>query len=297
MPSLDGREGFGHSTSVMITPLLSLAARIGAESARPGGLRILLFHGVREAERPAFESIIAEAASRGHLTTPAEAAAMLTDRAPAEVSTRVLISFDDGFASNAAIAAPILDRYHAKALFFVCPGLLDKSGDEQRSAVATGIFDGRLRGSDLGPTSELMTWSDLDGLAKKGHVIGSHTLHHRRLTTLSTAEMEDEIGGSADRIGRHLGAKPAWFAYPFGDIGSINLEGLQMAARYHSFCRSGVRGINHRGASSLALRTQSIDLSRSRAWHVLAAEGGFDWRYAEARLRLDALALAAASAS
>lgn len=280
----------------MITPLLSLAARIGAESSRPGGLCILLFHGVREGERSAFESIVARAAARGDLVTPAEAAAMLVGGASAAFSTRVLISFDDGFASNAAIAAPILDRYDAKALFFVCPGLLEKSGDDQRSAVATGIFDGRRRG-DLGPECALMTWSDLDGLAKKGHVIGSHTLHHRRLTTLSPGEMEDEIGGAAARIGRHLGTPPAWFAYPFGDIGSINLKGLQVAARYHSFCRSGVRGINRRGTPSLALRTQSIDLSRGRAWHLLATEGGFDWRYAEARRRLDTLALAAASGS
>lgn len=64
-----------------------------------------------------------------------------------------------------------------------------------------------------------MTWDDVRQLLRSGLIeIGSHTLSHRRLTTLSPDQARTEIRDSKQRIERELGeAGPVrWFAYPFG---------------------------------------------------------------------------------
>ena len=51
----------------------------------------------------------------------------------------VLVSFDDGFASNHALAKSLLSRHGIQALFFVCPGLMDLPRAQQ-PAVASASF-------------------------------------------------------------------------------------------------------------------------------------------------------------
>ncbi len=272
---------------------ISAAVRTASRFIAFDGLRILLFHDLPEAQRAAFEALVSLFATQGRLSTPAEAAAILSGHGGCSRGVRFLFSFDDGFKSSFTVAASILDRYDAKGLFFVCPGLMDRVGDNQRAGIAAGIFDDRVRPNDLPPDLSLMNWADLERLATQGHAAGSHTLHHRRLNKLGPVEIEDEIAGAATILDRRLGASPDWFAYQFGDIDSIDAASLKIAGKYHRLCRSGVRGINTATTRRLALRAESIDMGRSPEWQILTAEGALDWRYRAARCCLDAYAAAA----
>jgi peptidoglycan/xylan/chitin deacetylase (PgdA/CDA1 family) len=63
---------------------------------------------------------------------------------------------------------------------------------------------------------------------EQGHEIGSHTISHRRLTSLSTREKAMEIGGSRERIGASLGVPVLGFRAPAFDL---DREGIDLVAQ------------------------------------------------------------------
>jgi peptidoglycan/xylan/chitin deacetylase (PgdA/CDA1 family) len=266
-----------------------LAAHLLARSVMGphSGLRILLLHDIPPGEMAAFDALVGWLTASGRLIDPSTAAEYLGGRATA--SAPVLLTFDDGFASNLAAATTVLARHHAKAVFFVCPGLVDLAPDVQRAAIAENIFDGQRQAADLPDALRLMTWPEIAFLHGQGHAIGNHTLSHRRLTLLSDAELEAEIAGGAEAVRRHLGIEAEWFAFPFGDISSVNARVLAAAGRRHNFVRSGIRGLNPPGTNRHAMLADHVDLGAPTAYWQLVTEGGLDHRYAEARRRLRAM--------
>lgn len=251
-----------------------------------GSFRILLFHDVPTAERPAFAQLVHSLAQAGRLITPAEAEARLDGAAPkGQNRPPCLISFDDGFTSNLEVAETILAPLGAKALFFICPGLAELSGKAQAEAIAANVFDGKRGPGDL----SILGWDGVERLMALGHSIGSHTLSHKRLTVLSPAQRSEQIDGAAQAFQARLGTVPQWFAYTFGDVGSIDTPSLAAIAARHRYCRSGVRGLNHSGLSPLALRADHVDLAAPAPWRDVAVEGGLDPLYRSARAALDGM--------
>jgi peptidoglycan/xylan/chitin deacetylase (PgdA/CDA1 family) len=161
------------------------------------------------------------------------------------------------------VAERILGPRGIKALFFVNPGLIE----------------GRSDGTYMG-------WDDLAALAQAGHVIGSHGWSHTRLAGLRGSTLEAEIARAGETIAARLGAPPEWFAYPFGDIDSIDAESLALIGHRYRICRSGVRGSNAPGVHRLAVLADHVDLDSSFAWQRLILAGGLDGRYGPARARL-----------
>lgn len=256
----------------------------------PGAFRVLLFHDIPLAQRDAFTRFARWATTRAGVITPDEAAARLDGHWPdAAPDGRVpfLFTFDDGFVSNGEVAREILDPLGIRALFFVCPGLVDLDPAARSHAVAENVFRGR--GREL-PAGLLMGWTELGVLAAAGHTIGSHGLTHRRLVGLSADELDGEIAGAADRLRAVLDVPVDWFAFTFGDVASASASVLATVACHHRYCRSGVRGPVHAGLSHFAVRADHIDLDGPDAYRHFVAEGGLDGRYREARRRLDAMA-------
>ena len=273
-------------------PLLALH-RLRAGWRVGNGFRILLLHDVPPGEREALAGLVDHVRRHHGVLSPDEAAAWLDGREPAAARRGrppCLFTFDDGFASNAEVARDILAPAGVAALFFVCPGLIDLPRADQAAAVAAGVFDGRVAAADLDPRLRPMTWEQIEGLAAAGHGIGAHSLSHRRLTALSGEVLAREILDSGARIEARLGTPVPWFAYPFGDIDSIDAAALRVVAGRYRYCRSGVRGANGRTTHPLALRGDHVDLAAPPAWQVLTLEGGLDGRYRQGRQRLDKLA-------
>ena len=61
------------------------------------------------------------------------------------------------------------------------------------------------------------SWEQLAALAEAGVRIGSHTRHHRRLTTLGAEERTEELAGSLTELRVHIPTASEIIAYPNGD--------------------------------------------------------------------------------
>lgn len=264
---------------LLAPPLLAAHRLARLLTRRAGGVRLLLLHDVPPSEMAALDHLLSSLGKTGRLGSP---------RDYGSGRACCILTFDDGFASNLEAAA-LLERHGARGIFFVCPGLMALPWDEQRAAIAANVFDGKRRPEDIPERMRLMTWDELRDLEARGHVIGSHTLNHRRLTGLAQAEMEDEIRGSSMAFEREMGRVPEWFAFPFGDIDSVNAGILHCAGRLHRYCRSGIRGANGPDTHRLAVLADHVDLAAPPAYRMLAAEGGMDSRYSGARERLKAM--------
>ncbi len=71
--------------------------------------------------------------------------------------------------------------------------------------------------NDIGLPKIMMDWSDLLELKKAGHYIGSHTVTHCMLGTMSNeVEITEELLVSGQMIEKHLGYFPKTISYPVG---------------------------------------------------------------------------------
>lgn len=252
----------------------------------PGAFRIMLLHDVPAVRRETFARLVGELSRRGLLIDPDEAERRLSGGTVPPGPVPWLISFDDGFASNAEVARDILDPLGVKALFFLCPGLMELPAARRPAVVVTNVFRGR---EPAGGVPAMMEWRAAEGLLRTGHALGNHTLTHARLAGVEPDRRAEEIGAAAHLLTERLGAPVDWFAYTFGDVDSIDAAALAEIGQTHRWCRSGVRGINAAKTPPLALRGDNLDLDCPASWRRLALSGGLDPFYRDARRRLDSL--------
>jgi peptidoglycan/xylan/chitin deacetylase (PgdA/CDA1 family) len=104
----------------------------------------------------------------------------------------VLITFDDGYRDVLGKAEPILRRLHMHATAYVITGRVS------------------------GPDPSFLTWPELAQLRRAGFDIGSHTVTHRDLPTMTPSELQAELVDSRRTLERRLHARVQWFAYPYG---------------------------------------------------------------------------------
>ncbi len=230
----------------------------------------------------AFERLLCYVLDSYGIVAPEEAEKKLKGKGLSSTDDRIpyLLTFDDGFKSNLSVARDVLDRYGVKAVFFVCPGLIDTPQERQRETITTHIFDGDPSSSDFPDELSLLSWTDLESLVASGHTIGSHTGHHRRVSKLNTEEQWHEIIESAALLEKRLGTSIKWFAYPFGTIDSIDGSSLNLIAKQYEFCCSGIRGVNSGSTHPLGLLRESLDLASPIEYQKLVLDGGLDFYYA-----------------
>jgi len=167
----------------------------------------------------------------------------------------VALTFDDGIANVATLALPILAEHGITATVFVVSRQVGK--DNRWEA----------RSRHRAPLLPLLNWEQLGSLFSRGWTIGSHSRSHRHLPSCSAQQLDDEVEGAADDITAALGARPAWFAYPYGAVDG------RVAARtalvYELACTTDLR----------ALRTaeQPALLPRIDAWYLQAWVRKLGW--------------------
>ena len=270
--------------------------------ARPLGLtrtdqlRVLLYHDINPRDHADFAAQLQWLKRSWNFVSAEQFAAMIMGKQPV-LGRNLLLTFDDGFASNRTVAEAVLNPMGIRALFFVVSELVGIEDHEvARRLIAERIYPGALAES-LPAHWANMRWSDLETLLGQGHSIGCHTSTHARLSTInSTAELEQEITASADLLEQRLGVPIEHFSYTFGDIGSFSEAALDVARRRYRFIYSGLRGDNAGGVSSFALRRDSAEFQDPRSNYtvfpnrLLGAflEGAADAHYASSRATLDA---------
>jgi len=254
---------------------------VPARFSRPG-VRFLIFHHIRPDEEASFTRLVDYLLSRGQLGAPADAQRRELNRVV------YVLSFDDGFGSNYEIARRILEPRGVQAVFFVCPAFVGEPDVER--VVSEFVIPGVDLPADMVRELRFMTWDEVNALAAAGHTIGSHAMHHRRLSEVTLVELQDEIVASQTLLGEKLQRPVEWFAFPFGDLESINAAALAVIHETYRYCCSGIRGLNPAGTERRDYFRDHVDLAAPWSYQLMAAEGGLDFAYAAARKQFDVLA-------
>jgi peptidoglycan/xylan/chitin deacetylase (PgdA/CDA1 family) len=138
-----------------------------------------------------------------HSLTQEQLLAALRDGRPLPARP-VVITFDDGYRDVLGKASPVIRRLGLHATEYV--------------------ITGRLRGTD----PSFLTAPELRVIEQRGIEIGSHTVTHADLPTLTDAQAFEELTASKRTLEQAVGHPVPWFAYPYGAYDS---RVVQMVAR------------------------------------------------------------------
>lgn len=219
-----------------------------------GLLHAVNLHGTPLAMREVFVRQLEWLRSRYTVLNPT-ALGSFWENSPHSPKPSILLTFDDGLASNFLVAAPLLESLGLRGLFFVNPGFA-----ELTDAAACEFYLTRLA---LRPDQPLspedwtpMTPSQIAELARRGHAIGNHTYSHADLSRTANECLPHEIVESRDVLARWTGTTIESFAWTY-KWNAISRAAWNMAQSHHRFCFAPCAGLNSgaTGSSSLIWRT------------------------------------------
>jgi len=124
----------------------------------------------------------------------------LLDRDIAPPPATVVITFDDGYEDNLAVAAPLLLARGLPATVFV----------------TTGFLPGCPGGSIVKPPGPMLPWECLPDLEAAGLEVGSHAHTHPEMDVLPNSAASHEIRHSKSLLEAALDHSVESFAYPHG---------------------------------------------------------------------------------
>ena len=185
-----------------------LAHRQPSPSEAPGAtpdapVKILMYHYIRDTapgEGPTgrnlsvspqdFEAQMRLLVSKGYMTLSLDEVVEAWQTGQPLPPQSVVLTFDDGYEDFFTAARPILRALDLKATVYIITGRVGQPG--------------------------YMTWEQIQQLADEGFTIGSHTVTHLSLPTLSAANLATELTRSRQTLEETLGRPVVHFAYPSG---------------------------------------------------------------------------------
>ena len=250
-----------------------------------GGVRILLFHDLPDADTARFRELLQFIGENYRFADPSQ-----FEEARSSKELSFIISFDDGFRSQLKVTREFLDPIGVKALFFICPSFAGLAGDSVLDFIRDKME--RKDVNELDPSLEPIGWDELGALAADGHEVGCHTMTHARLSAIDSDEnLEKEIVAAAEDIETKVGQEVKWFAYPFGNIGSINRKAMRVIAKKYRYCCSGLRGINNAGTKPMCIAREYVNLKEPFEYSSRVLLGALDGAYFLKNKKLTAMTL------
>ena len=169
----------------------------------------------------------------------------------------VIVTFDDGYASNMHYAWPVLEKYQMPSTNYI---VTEDLGE-------TISWDGVLM-----PGYPVLTESDLRSANSSLMTFQSHTNSHPLLSELSTDEIERELLESKQKIESLTGMAVNSFAYPFGAWNKVVKHAVHKAG-YKAAC-SCQQGLNRNGTDPLLLRrVEILDSDTNYRLHIKLVTG------------------------
>ena len=180
-------------------------------------------------------------------------------RQRADVSRRVVITFDDGYRDNYHVAAEELRKRGLPACFFVTTAFIESD------AIPWWDAEQSIR-------SEWMTWDEVRALRDRGFELGAHTITHVDCGRVAGADAEREIAGSKRHLEAEVGAPITHFAYPYGGQHQMTEanRALVQSAGFTS-CVSAHGGTVDAAADPLRLKRAPVS-----TWYFSPYQFGFD---------------------
>jgi peptidoglycan/xylan/chitin deacetylase (PgdA/CDA1 family) len=122
------------------------------------------------------------------------------------------ITFDDGFRSIESWAYQILTELDIPATVFVPTEYVGRATPMSWPGIDQWV--------DTEHSHELhpLDWDQLRFLDRAGWEVGSHTVSHARLTTLSDEALRHELGASLAKCEDEVQQPCSSIAYPYGDV-------------------------------------------------------------------------------
>ena len=176
----------------------------------------------------------------------------------------VVITFDDGFADFADVAAPALAARGLPCTFYAATGSLEGEGPRET------VF----------PPHLMVSWSQLPELEEQGVEIGAHSHTHRDLDLADPRIAADEVIRSKELLEDALGHEIRSFAYPYGHF-TPRLRHVVAECGFDSAC--AVRGRLSRVGDDLFALARLPLLAGTTVEEVSAWVAGRGARVASAR--------------
>jgi peptidoglycan/xylan/chitin deacetylase (PgdA/CDA1 family) len=194
----------------------------------------------------------------------------------AGVKRQLLFTFDDGRESNYTVAAPLLESFGGRGVFFVVPAFAECPADEALAFYRSRINPNSRPGDETWEDWKPMNPTQIRDLAARGHAIGNHTLTHQRLAGLSPEALEYEIGDSARKLASWTGSPIDAFAWTFG-WDAIDASAWKVIRHHHRFCFAPCAGaIDSRYDTPELLWRREIEVKYSAAEYRFLYSGLVD---------------------
>ncbi len=164
------------------------------------------------------------------------------------------ITFDDGYENNLRCALPVLKRHGFSSTCYIVANQVGKtnSWDLERGVIQVPLMNAR----------QLQAW--VDG----GQEVGSHTLNHANLETLTDTEQAIEISQSKTQLEALVQQKAGvqHFCYPYGGLNKTAVQSVKSAG--YRTATTTVRGRAVQGQSDDLLLPRVL-VSRTTTWMQL----------------------------
>lgn len=253
----------------------------------PRFMRAINYHGTPAEQAESLDRQLAYLARHFRGVNLAELEAFLATGAWPHDKPGLMVTFDDGLRSNLEVAVPLLEKHGFVGWFFAPVAFIDAASAEQadfarRASIRPGDVphDGRVA----------MSWDELRALHGR-HVVGCHTMTHRRLhAKVPLEEMRHEVVDARTEIERRMGCEIPVFCWVGGEEENYSRDAARLV-REAGFRVGFMTSSGPVLAGNDPLQVQRTNLECDWAVHLVAFQlcGSMDLLHAARRKRVNAL--------